>query len=472
MLGDWRMRGAENHRTRSSLLGGFEANGMTGRTRCQSIYRNLLRQSPPLVRHSTEGEVASRFTHTHSSSFGLVGGEHDAAVTPQPSDRFSAYRVAAERRSQKNRLRMLEHYVPKPQTPYVLNGDASYLNFCSNDYLALATHPDVVAGAVAAAKSHGTGSSASRLVVGGFDLHRRLEAELAAFTRRQTALLFNSGFQANTSVIPAITARGDLVLCDRHSHASILHGCELSGARFSRFRHNNVEHLESLLSGRGPLTTGSVLIVTESIFSMDGDRAPLAEICEVAERHNALLMVDDAHAIGVFGDRGQGLAAMHERVDLVLGTFGKAFGVSGAFVACDEVLHQHLVNFCGGFIYTTAPPPPVVGGVEAALHLIRSGRLRRPAFHAFLRSAHERLGASGFDVSPSDTQIIPIRLGNEESALECAAFLRSRRVLAVPIRPPTVPVGTSRLRLSLTRLHTLDHIDELTRALDEFGCGR
>jgi 8-amino-7-oxononanoate synthase len=339
------------------------------------------------------------------------------------------------------------------------------LSFCSNDYLGLATDPAVVAAAIRAAESHGAGSGASRLVVGGTDLHAELETRLADFTGRPAALLFSSGFQANSSVIPALTARSALVLCDESSHASILAGCRLSRAEVRRFRHNDVEHLDALLGELPTEAAGPPLVVTESLFSMDGDRAPLGEICDVAERHGALLMVDDAHAIGVFGVGGEGLAAPHSRVDVLLGTFGKAFGTAGAFVACSDLLRSHLVNFCSGVVYSTAPPPPVVGAAGAALEAIRSGRLEHGCYRTLVAYAHEHLRAAGFDTSPSDSQIVPIRLGDDRSALACGAFLRERGILAVAIRPPTVPEGTSRLRISLTRLHTRDHLEQLVGAL-------
>jgi 8-amino-7-oxononanoate synthase len=204
---------------------------------------------------------------------------------------------------------------------------------------------------------------------------------------------------------------------------------------------------------------------------MDGDRAPLTAISEVAERHGAILMVDDAHAFGVWGSNGSGLAAGHERVDVVLGTFGKAFGASGAFVACNSIIYSHLVNFCGGFIYSTALPPPTVGAVAAALRKVRSGELRQDLFQARIADAHRRLASSGFDTAPSDTQIIPIPMEDEESALRCAGFLRSKGILAVAIRPPTVPRGTSRIRVSLCRLHTPVHLTALIAALSEFRDG-
>ena len=386
-------------------------------------------------------------------------------MTPPP-DRFKDFRVGLEGRTEAARLRRVERYVPEPGTPFVVYEGRRLLSFCSNDYLGLATDPDVVAGAVRAAESHGTGSGASRLVVGSFDIHDDLERELAAFTGRAAALLFVAGFQANASIIPAVTSAGGLVVCDVKAHASILQGCRLSRATFERFRHNDVEQLDALLASHGD---GPTLVVTESLFSMDGDRAPLAEICEVADRHGALLMVDDAHAIGVFGEHGEGLAAAYPRIDLLLGTFGKAFGSAGAFVASSELLRSQLVNFCSGVVYSTAPPPPVVGAARVALEAIRSGRLDQACFRGFVARTHERLREAGYDTSPSDSQIIPIHLGDDRAALACESFLRSRGILAIAIRPPTVPEGTARLRISLTRRHTEQHVGELVEALADFG---
>jgi 8-amino-7-oxononanoate synthase len=385
-----------------------------------------------------------------------------------PDDRYAAIGAGLEAREAAGRLRRVERYVPEPGTPFVVHEGRRLLSFCSNDYLGLATDPEVVAGAVGAAESHGAGSGASRLVAGSFDIHADLEAELADFTAREAALLFVSGFQANTTVIPAVVGEGGLVLFDEASHASIRRGCWLSRADARSFRHNDVGDLERLLQEHAPGRATPPLVVTESLFSMDGDRAPLGEISALVERHGALFMVDDAHGVGVFGQRGEGLAAPHPRVDLLLGTFGKAFGTSGAFVASNELMRAHLVNFCTGVVYSTAPAPPAVGSTRAALHAIRSGRLGQSGFLAFVASAHERLRAAGFDTSPSDTYIVPIRLGDDRSALACEAYLRARGILAVAIRTPTVPEGTARLRISLSRLHTTEHLEQLVEALVEY----
>lgn len=387
---------------------------------------------------------------------------------PLPADRFAGIRAGLEDREATSRLRRIERYVPEPGTPYVVHEGRRLLSFCSNDYLGLATDAEVVAGAVATAKSHGAGSGASRLVAGSFDIHADLEAELADFTGRETALLFISGFQANVTIIPAMVQQNGLVVCDEKAHASILRGCWLSRGRFERFAHNDVDHLDALLAGHAAGSAGPPLVVTESLFSMEGDRAPLADICEVADRHGALLMVDDAHAFGVWGERGEGLAAAHPRVDVLLGTFGKALGASGAFVAGSELLRSHLANFCAGVVYSTAPAPPVVGAARAALDAIRSGRVDRVCYAALVATAHERIREAGFDTSPSDSQIVPIRLGDDRAALACDAHLRARGILAVAIRSPTVPEGSARLRISLSGLHTHEHLDALIAALTDF----
>lgn len=386
-----------------------------------------------------------------------------------PLDRFAAFRAGLEARAEASRLRRVDRYVPEPGTPYVLHEGRRLLSFCSNDYLGLATDADVVGAAERAARSHGAGAGASRLVVGGFDLHAELETELADLTDREAALLFVSGFQANSTVIPAVAARGGLVLYDERAHASIRAGCRASRASYERYRHNDLEDLDALLArGGAALDAGPPLVVTESLFSMDGDRAPLGEICDVAERHGALLMVDDAHAVGVYGARGEGLAAAHARVDLLLGTFGKAFGSSGAFVASSALLRSHLVNFCTGVVYSTAPSPPVVGAARAALEKVRSGELDQTCFLAFVASVHRRLRAAGFDTAPSDTHILPVLLGDDRAALDCEAFLRKRGMLAVAMRAPTVPEGAARLRISLTRLHMRKQVDRLVEALTAY----
>ncbi|MCX7156290.1 MAG: 8-amino-7-oxononanoate synthase [Rhodocyclales bacterium] len=339
----------------------------------------------------------------------------------------------------------------------------------SNDYLGLSQHPLVKARAAEWAERHGAGAPASRLVTGTRDITLAVEEKLAAFKGCEAALLFSSGFQANATVIPALAAvmrsgipgDGDDALCvpgiplrgqataifsDELNHASILHGCRLARARTQVFRHNDLDHLDQLLSQ----CTGRKLIVTESVFSMDGDRANLPALVQLAERHGAALYVDEAHATGVLGPQGRGLAAeCSGGVDVVMGTLGKAFGAFGAYIAGSRVLIDWLVNRCPGFIYTTALPPAVLGAVDAALDLVPTMDTERAQLARHSQALRELLAQRNYDTLGSSTQIVPAVIGSAADALAAARRLEDAGVLGVAIRPPTVPEGTSRLRLTL-----------------------
>lgn len=375
---------------------------------------------------------------------------------------------ALESRRRDDLLRTLHGHRLVEAAPRIVRNRATLLNFSSNDYLGLAMDLRVREDAATFARRYGGGSTASRLVSGNLEIHEGLERKLAAFTRRESALLFNSGYQANITLLPALVGRGGLIVCDRLCHNSLIQGALLSQARFLRFRHNDPGHLDEILSTPESRGASPVLVVTESIFSMDGDRAPIAEIASVAEDHGAFLMVDDAHAFGVWGNGGEGLAAANPRVDILVGTFGKALGSSGAFVAGSDLLRSFLVNFCGGFIYSTAPAPATIGAAGVALDLIESGELNLPEYLMLVERAHKLLQDAGFDTSPSTTQVIPIEFGAEAEALECATFLEEKGFLVVPIRPPTVPSGTSRLRISITRRHTDEDIARLVESLKDW----
>ncbi len=338
------------------------------------------------------------------------------------------------------------------------------LNFSSNDYLALARHPAVIAAAERALHAAGAGATASRLVSGTTAWHEALETRLARLKGYPAALLFGSGYLANLGILGALVGRDDQVLADRLVHASLMDAAVLSRAELLRFRHNDAQHLDELLQknsgGRRRL------VVTESLFSMDGDLAPLPELAAVAERHGALLLVDEAHATGVFGSGGSGLVRAHgleSAVNLSMGTVSKALGGYGGFVACSEALRALLVNRARAFIYTTAPPPAAVGAALGALELLE----QNPGWGAELlrRAAVFRaaLCAAGLDVMQSASQIIPIQVGANARALELAEKLRAAGLLVIAIRPPTVPEGTARLRLSVTLAHSED---DLARAVE------
>ena len=337
--------------------------------------------------------------------------------------------------------------------PVVEREGGRLINLSSNNYLGLAGHPTIEA-AMAEGARRGAGSTASRLVV-GTDLETlALEQELAAWKETEAALLFGSGYAANFGVLTALVGRGDAVFSDSLNHASIIDGCRLSGATIHRYRHCDAGHLATLLESAGDASRK--LIVTESVFSMDGDVAPLAELADLAERHDAALVVDEAHAAGVFGPRGEGLVReleLGDRVDVTIGTLGKAFGVYGAYVAGAQVWIDWLVNTCRPFVFTTALPPAVVGGVRAALELVAEASELRDSLRSRAQEFRARLAALGLDTAGSTTQIVPVLVGANERALAFSTALERHGVLGVAIRPPTVPPGTARLRFSLTALH-------------------
>jgi 8-amino-7-oxononanoate synthase len=302
------------------------------------------------------------------------------------------------------------------------------------------------------AERHGAGAPASRLITGTRDVTLAVEEKLAAFKGCEAALLFSSGFQANATVIPALARVGageTAIFSDALNHASIVHGCRAARATTQVFRHNDLGHLDDLLNQHSG-KPGRKLILTESVFSMDGDRADLPALAQLAERHGATLYVDDAHASGVLGPQGRGLAAECDRVDVVMGTLGKAFGAFGAYVAGSRTLIDWLVNSCPGFIYTTALPPAVLGAVDAALDLVPGMDAERARLAQNAQHLRDILKLRNYDTLGSMTQIVPAVIGSEEDALAAAQKLKEAGILAVAIRPPTVPEGTSRLRLTLS----------------------
>jgi 8-amino-7-oxononanoate synthase len=359
-------------------------------------------------------------------------------------------RLAELRRSGLHRrLRLIEG----PQGPRVLLDGADVLLLCSNNYLGLADHPKVRAAAAEAAERYGAGAGASRLISGTMSLHRKLEERLAEFERAESALLFGSGYLANTGVVAALAGPGDVVFSDELNHASIIDGCRLSRAETFVYRHRDVEHLEwgiRTAAGRPRL------IVTDGVFSMDGDVAPLSALAAVAKRHRCLLAVDEAHGTGALGEGGRGAVAaagLEREVDVIIGTLGKALGGYGAYVCSSAEVIELLVNTARPFIFSTAPPPPSVGAALAALALLveRPGQveqLRRNA--AVLREA---LAAHGLDTGASRTQIMPVLVGDPRRAVALCERTLEAGVFAQAIRPPTVPAGSSRLRLTVMATH-------------------
>jgi 8-amino-7-oxononanoate synthase len=329
--------------------------------------------------------------------------------------------------------------------------DPRLIDVCSNDYLGLSRHPLLVERATEWTRRHGAGSRASRLVTGTSQELLDLEARLAAFKGTEAALIFASGFQLNSSVLPALFELGaagqrPLVFADRLNHASLHAGCK--GLRQIRYRHNDLAHLEELLNvHRGELR----FIVTESVFSMDGDRADVPALAALAERHGAVLYLDEAHATGALGPQGKGLAALAPGgVPIVMGTLGKALGGAGAYVAGSRQLIDWLVNRCAGFVYSTAPAPAAFGALDAALDLVPAMDAERARLATMAEALRAALRARGYDTLDSTTQIVPAVVGAEAKALAAARALEQAGVLAVAIRPPTVPASTARLRFSLS----------------------
>lgn len=371
-------------------------------------------------------------------------------------------------RLKESRLFRFLRRIDSPQAPEVVLDGKKVILMCSNNYLGLASHPEVVNAAVESMKRYGYGAVASRLVSGNMKIHEEFEEHIAAFKGAEAALLFNCGYMANIGVLSALcdSAR-DLIVSDKLNHASIIDGVMLSKAKFAFFRHNDPEHLEAILNAKRAKAR-RVLIVVDGVFSMDGDIAPLKDIVSLAERYEAMVMVDDAHATGVIGRTGRGSVEhweLYGRIDVQMGTLGKALGGFGAFVCGSRALIDYLINRCRPFIYTTALPVPVVAAARRAVELLEAHpemveRLRNNVNY-FVSSLKDM----GFNVSSSKTAIIPVIIGDEEAALKMSELLLERGVFVAAMRPPTVPRGTSRLRVTLMATHTKNHLD---RALEAF----
>ncbi len=360
------------------------------------------------------------------------------------------------------RLRMISG----PQGPRVLLDGRPVLLLCSNNYLGLADHPLVREAAAEAAMRWGAGAGASRLISGNMKLHRRLEERLAAFKDQEAALLFGSGYLANTGAIAALARNGEVVFSDQLNHASIIDGCRLSRAETFAYRHADLDHLEWGLrkaEGRGSL------IVSDGVFSMDGDVAPIEGLVRLAHRYDCRLMVDEAHATGAIGPGGRGsvaAAGLSDQVDVVVGTLGKALGSYGAYVCGSRVLVDYLINVARPFIFSTAPPPPSVAAADAALEVLISNPHRVERLGANAKMMREALLAEGLPLAPSETQIVPVMVGDPEVTVQLSELALERGVFAQGIRPPTVPEGTSRLRLATMATH---RGSELVRAAKVIG---
>ncbi|HQB39708.1 MAG TPA: 8-amino-7-oxononanoate synthase [Deltaproteobacteria bacterium] len=346
------------------------------------------------------------------------------------------------------------------------------LMLCSNNYLGLADHPLLSEAAIRATEAFGTSSAASRLVSGTMELHEQLEATVAGFKQTEAALVFNSGYAANTGIISALAGRGDIVFSDRLNHASIIDGALLSGARLVRYPHNDTAALEQLLEKHA--TSGRRLVVTDGVFSMDGDIAPLKAIAELKQRHDFMLMVDDAHGCGVLGAHGRGSteqAGVMDAIDIQMGTFGKALGSFGAYAAFSAVVREYLINRARSLIFSTSLPPGVLAASDAALKLVQSdeGRMLRGKLHSNTELFRSLLRQSGFELGEGTTQIVPVICGDTELTMRFSQALLEEGLFVQGIRPPTVPNGASRLRCTIMATHQPDNLQRAAGAIIRIG---
>ena len=373
-------------------------------------------------------------------------------------------RLAARRAEHLYRQRPL---LASPQGPEVVVDGQRLLNFCSNDYLGLANHPEVIRAMQDGVTKWGVGGGASHLVIGHSGPHHELEEALAEFTGRPRALLFSTGYMANLAAVTALVGQGDTVLEDRLNHASLLDAGQLSGARFSRYLHNDAESLGKRLGK----AEGSTLVVTDGVFSMDGDLAELPALCAQARRHGAWMMVDDAHGFGALGASGAGVVEHFglelDDVPVLVGTLGKAFGTAGAFVAGSDELIETLIQFARPYIYTTSQPPAVACATLKSMELLRSEGWRREHLQRLVARLREGAAQIGLTLMDSPTPIQPVLIGDSARALRLSALLRERGILVGAIRPPTVPAGSARLRITLSAAHSEAQLERLLQALAE-----
>ena len=350
--------------------------------------------------------------------------------------------------------------------PRVMLDGRSVIQLCSNDYLGLASHPALIHAAREATARYGTGAGSARLVGGTTDAHTELEAAIATLKCADAAVVMSTGYHANTGVIPALVGDGDHIFSDALNHASLIDGCRLSPAQVSVYRHADADHLDTLLAAAPP--TQRRLIVTETVFGMDGDLAPLAALVDIARRHDAWLVVDEAHATGVFGPRGGGLADhldLSDEIDVQMGTLSKALGALGGFVAGSDTLVAHVINEARTFVYTTALPASIVAAARAAIDLVMREPERRERLWRHADVLRDQLTNAGFTLGASQSPILPVIVGQAETAVRLSDELLARGVFVPAIRPPTVPAGTARLRVTPMATHSED---DLREAVDAF----
>ena len=363
--------------------------------------------------------------------------------------------------------------VDGPQGVEIRMDGKTLLSFCSNDYLGLANHPEVVAAFHRGLDDYGAGSGAAHLISGHSRAHHALEEELADFVQRPRALLFSTGYMANLGVMSALLGHGSRVFEDYTNHASLLDAARLSGARMVRYRHADVDDLDQRMAAA---PAGEYLVATDGVFSMEGDLAPLERLAAAAERQAAWFMVDDAHGLGVTGPGGRGTVAQFgldmKQVPILMGTLGKAFGTFGAFVAGSDDLVETLIQEARTYIYTTASPPAVASATRAALRLVIGEDGRREQLQGLIRRFRQGAGQLGLNLSASHTPIQPLIVGDTASAVRLSQALRAQGILVSAIRPPTVPQGSARLRITFSAAHTGAQVDRLLDVLEKTCCGQ
>lgn len=373
--------------------------------------------------------------------------------------------LETRRQQQLYRQRQVMHSAQQPER---MLGNQPVLSFCSNDYLGLAADPRLATAMIEGTRRYGVGSGASHLTAGHTDAHHQLELELATFSGRERALLFSSGYMANLGVMTALAGRSDAIFHDRLNHASLLDGALLSGARFRRYPHLDTGSLERMLQ-----TSQSQrrLVVTDGVFSMDGDQADLVALSALCQSHQAWLVVDDAHGFGVLGVQGGGSAAVSgltsEELPVLVGTLGKAFGTAGAFVAGSDALIETLIQFSRSYIYTTGLPPALAEATLTSLALLQTEDWRRQHLQQLIQHFRQSCAAAEMYLLPSDTPIQPLMIGCAAKAARISEQLLSQGLLVTAIRPPTVPAGSARLRVTLTATHTIEQVDRLVSGLKQ-----
>ena len=402
-------------------------------------------------------------------------------------ENFAKYIADADAVGLKRRLRRID---PVSARKCMVEGlDGPCLDFSSNNYLGIADHPRLKEESIRWTEKLGTGSKASRLVSGTFSDYLDLEEKIAEWKGYEAALIIGSGYMANTGIIPAVVDRKSAVFADKLNHASLNAGVMLSGAKFMRYEHGSIDalakkigifyknrlakHSETCYRSNADSTsdtsdTSAKMIVSDTVFSMDGDIVDIEKLASLAKESDALLYLDDAHATGLFGKRGEGLAHS-ENANIAMGTFSKAMGCYGAYVACSKVMKEFLVNRCGSFVYTTAMGPGAYGAISAAVDLVQTEEYCEIRRNLLLRSSQlaEDIRGLGFDTGNSATPIIPVIIGDTERCVRISQYLLNKKIFAVAIRPPTVPKNSARLRVSLNAEHTDEDIELLLEALEE-----